>query len=226
MEFKHLTKETDFNTLEMSKLAWDVYCYGKPYRVYRIEGYMHTQGGKWGENCYWAFPRDEQPSYENAVMFEGNVCNWSLNVKQSNSFKEKWGETRMRSSFGFEILRNGKVFYSFGANDMDYGIAKARKLMVEINEHPICFNEIDYHLEIVGRKIYWREQPAIIKSYSMNGNLWIVPDGIPRFKKCSYEDSVTEYMDDEDYEDGIAEDLFAPSIYWFRKRDYSTQGEV
>jgi hypothetical protein len=220
-EFKLIEKDTDFSKLPMRKLSWDTYVKGVPYDVYDIEGYIHTEGGTWGENSYWAFPRGEVPSYENAYEFMGHICNWSFKVDSNNYYKSKWGEDSIRSNYFFEILRNDKVFYSFSTNNLDYGIAKVRKLMIEIPEHPIPFNEQNFQNQIIGRKIYWREQPAIIQSYSMNGNLFIVPDGIPSFKKCAYEDNVNEYMSDDEDREGIAEDIFAPSIYWFRNRDYN-----
>ena len=48
---------------------WDVYINDKPYYVVRIEGFVHTIGGKYGENDLWAYPRDEEPTYKNLIEF-------------------------------------------------------------------------------------------------------------------------------------------------------------
>jgi hypothetical protein len=211
----------------MSHVGWDVVCYDERYAVYRIDGYNHSIGGKWGENCYWACPMKEKPAYDNLVQFSGTVCSWGMKVENKNTLKIKWEDTEMRSNYRFVITRNDEDFYSFGANDLDWGLSRARQLLFKVQEHPIDFNSRAFMLDIRGRKIYWREQPAIIKSYSMCGNLWIVPDGVPRFKKCAYDDAVDEYMgaDDDIGEDaGIAEDIFSESIYWFRSKEYGKEG--
>lgn len=221
-EIKTIKKETDFSSLKISKMGWDTYCYGKYYDVYRIDGYNHSIGGKWGENCLWACPMDEKPSYDNLIQFSGEPCSWGINIKATSNIKTKWEDTEMRSTFICEIIRNDKVFYSFNANDMDYGLTKARQILFNLNEHPINFNGRNFEKELIGRKIYWREQPATIVSYSMNGNLIIKPATNNPFKKCCYDDNVEEDMniDDDEFDGDIAEDLLAPSIYWFRSNNY------
>jgi hypothetical protein len=221
-QIKTLKKDTDFTNLKLRKVGWDTYCKGISYDVYSIEDFYHSIGGRWGENNYWACPHNEIPTYDNLVEFSGEPCCWGILLQSNNYLKTKY-DTEMRHNYRAIITRNDESFYTFGANNSDFALTKARQLLFTIQEHPIEFNQRYYEKDIINRKIYWREQPAIIKSYCIDGNLRIVPDGIKVFKKCSYNDNVTEDMDmydDTDDDGGIAEDLFAPSIYWFRNKDY------
>ena len=181
------------NLKHIKKLNWDTYIRGVYYDVYRINEYIHSIGGQWGEDCYWACKRGETPSYKNLVEFTGHVCSWSLLIEETNYLKTKYEETEIRNSIHVKILRNDKVFYSFTVRDFEYGYAKARKLMIEIPEHPISFNEIDFENQIIGREILWRGQKCKIIEYSMNENLIIEPINN---KEC------------------IAEDIFSEQINW------------
>ena len=49
---------------KVKPLDWDVEIKGRPYYVVRLKGFIHTIGGKWGENEFWAYPRDEEPCYD------------------------------------------------------------------------------------------------------------------------------------------------------------------
>ena len=50
-------------------MDWDVVINGIPHYVVRIEGYVHTIGGRYGENDLWAYPRDKAPTYDTLVEF-------------------------------------------------------------------------------------------------------------------------------------------------------------
>jgi len=221
--FKLISKETDFENLKMYMIGWDAFCKGTNLDVYQIDGYMHTQGGKWGENCYWACPRGEKPTYENLHQFNGEPCSWGFRVESSNYYKSKYGDQEIRHSYVMKIIRNDWVFYTFGAHNLDWGISRIRQLLFQISEHAIEFHAKDFEKSIVGRKIYWKEQPAVITSYSRDGNLVIAPAGKKSFDlPCYNDDEVSEEIQAE-LED-IVEDLFAPSIYWFRHK--LMEGEV
>ena len=88
-QFKHVTKETDLSIIK-HPLPWDVVIHGRPYYVVKLDGYVHTIGGRWGDNDYWAYPRDEEPSYENLVEFEADdpVC-WGITYQPHLYMKSK-----------------------------------------------------------------------------------------------------------------------------------------
>ena len=70
-DIKVIHKDTDISKLKIRRLSWDVWVKDIPYYVVRIEGYVHTIGGKWGDNNLWMHPRNEEPTYENLVEFNG-----------------------------------------------------------------------------------------------------------------------------------------------------------
>jgi hypothetical protein len=217
-DIKVLKKDTDFSKIKMYKMNWDTLIYNDLYDVYRVEGYIHSIGGRMGENDLWACKRGEIPTYQNMLQFSGEACCWGFSMSSRNYMKVKWGDTDVRHSYTFTITRNGVEFYTFGAHDIDFGISKVRQILFKISEHPIAFHMVDFEKEIIGRKIYWREQPAIIESYSVNGNLVIIPDGIPNFRRPAHTDKIDEFMCEED--GTVVDDLFTDSIYWFRSTDY------
>lgn len=211
VEIKLINNKTFEKDVNMDELKWDAMCKDMKLTVYKIHGYYHTIGGKYGNNDYWACKRGVVPSYETLVEFDGEACQWGFSVNENNYAKYKWNEHSVERNIITKIYRNGKVFYEFGSNNMDYSIAKVRKLLFEIHEHPICFSEIDYEKQIIGRKIIWNKVPCIIKSYSINHNLEIIPN----LKKTTLEEfhkTLSHYDDNENY---IMEDLFAESIFWF-----------
>lgn len=213
-EIRLIEKDTDLSELNMSKMNWDVNVKGIPYQIVRIEGYVHSIGGGKGNNDYWAYPLGEAPSYENLVEFSGHSCRWSFKVEENNYLKSKWGETEILGNCKCTIYRNDEKFYElFGS--FDYCIAKAQVLIIELQSggHPICFNHRGYEKEIVDRKIYWNDQPAIIERYLKGSCRVIIKSVDPNgFKPLSWMD------DEDDYEDKfeIVDDLLQAKIDWFR----------
>ena len=55
-------------------------------------------------------------------------------------------------------------------------------MITEFSEHPLELNAIDFDHKAVGRKVWWRGEPAIVESF-ISGQACVIlkPDGIPRF---------------------------------------------
>lgn len=167
VEMKYLSKDTDFSTLEMHKVNWDVVINGTPYQVYDIPGYVHTIGGRWGNNSYWCKPLldGEEPSYKNMIQFNSEPVNWGLKVCDRSYIRRKYDDT-IEHTISCEIYRNGELFYTVGANDFEYAIHKARTLMIsEICEGPINFIKRDYEYDILGHEITHKGKPYTIVDF-------------------------------------------------------------
>ena len=147
------------------------------------------------------------------MEFSGNVCNWGISIDESNYYKYKYDEKEILRSIKVKIMRNGKEFYSFVVNDFDYGLVKARKLLFEIQEHPISFSSINYENEIIGRKIYFDKMPCIIGSYTVGNDRVIIKPDLSCMKMEGWHKNLDGYFEGEE---SIPEDLFASSINWFR----------
>lgn len=194
-EIRLIDKNTDIKKLPIKPTDWDVVFRGIPYYVARIEGYIHTIGGKWGNNDYWCWPRDEEPSYENIIEFNSDhvVC-WGINYSESFYQKNKWDESSLEGTSGAMITRNGQDFY-FVNGTMDYSINKAKLLITKLNEGmAINFNSINYVKEIVNREILYKGIPAIIRRW-VSGQGYII---IEYTGPDKYENFILDYWNCDD----------------------------
>ena len=208
-DIKWIDQSIDYKKLV--PLKWDATVNGKPYNVYHLEGYYHTIGSRYDD--YWCCPADEKPCYAN---MRGYICDscveWGVQV--TDRHYNNWKHDCVEDYINTIITRNGETFYEFKTHDMNYSFAKAQTLLMQIKEHPLWFSERDFDKKLIGRKIWWREQPAIITSY-VKGQCCIMvkPDGIKSFTKPAYYD---EYEWDP-YEEEVKLDcLEATDIWWFR----------
>lgn len=190
---------------------WDAYIDGKPYDVYNIYGFIHTIGGNYGNNSLWACPRGEEPTYENLIAFDAHPVNYSISIEEVSFLNVKRDEIRADQSYKTFIRRNGKNFYSFYCNKMDYGLAKAQVLIAEINEHPISFHFINFKEQIINRKIFWNEIPAVIVGFHGNEPCRIVIK-----MRGKGQSSVTTDVTD----------VFDKRIDWFREYEYPIDSEL
>lgn len=206
LNFKYIEPTTDLSIAQ--KMGWDVVSQGTEMEVYRIPGHFHTFGGRWGNNCYWACPRNEKPSYENLIQFEGHIISWGIVVEEANFF----GDDNVRRSHTCYITRNGKKFYPVTTGDLDHGLANARKILFDIQEGPIDVNSYNFAEKLIGRKVFYYDQPAIVKRYNDGQGTIIVESetGKPFISP--------NYMPDlfESDETTSCVELFSKSIYWFR----------
>lgn len=166
-DIKLISKDTDLSTVHMHYVNWDVEIRGIPYKVYDLEGYVHTIGGRWGNNSYWACPRNADPTTANLIPFSGSACSWSIRLDEANCLHHSGlNGTSIERTMDVQILRNGQLFYSVGARDMDYAYAKAYSLLVELQEGVVNYNCYDYiRKEILGRHIWWKGNPYTLGWY-------------------------------------------------------------
>lgn len=213
-EIKLVTKDTNISTLSMHKFNWDVQINRVDYQVVQIDGYVHSIGGRRGINDLWMYPRGAEPTYENLVEFscDGSGVCWGIRFEPKNYFKCKWDETEAFTSGGAMITRNGEDFYFCGA-----GIDEARYMLMQIDDHPIGFHEYKFNENVVGRKVWWRSEPAVVSKWigGQDARLVISPDGIDAFR-VPPEFEAEEGPDY--YEDGVVvTTAFDSHIWWFRE---------
>ena len=206
-----IDEETDLSIIQ--KYNWDIDVKGFKYHVCRVPEYYHSIGGKYGNNNLWCYPREEEPSFNNLLQFNGSPVRWGVVIDDSNYIKHKWGEGEILHTHWVSITRNGEEFYSFACGGLGYGMAKAQVLIARLEDHPISFNDIDFEAQIIGRKIWWHESPGIIRRY-IKGQacVMIEPDGIEKFPRPS------SYRDDDPYGEDIdiKAEIFDNNIWWFR----------
>lgn len=216
-EIKLINKDTDIQSLKMSKIDWDVVINEREYQMVRIEGYVHSIGGRFTENNVWLYPRDEEPSYENLIEYsgfnEGGIC-WGIKYEPRYYTKTKYDETECRRTSGAMITRNGKDFYL--SNSMDEAIYIINR---KLGDHPLNLHEYKFDKKMIGRKVWWRSEPGVITSWIGNGQACVIiePDGIDKFTTPA---EFAEEDGDMYYEDGFVKaDIFDNHIWWFRDED-------
>ena len=188
--------------------------YNKPYQVISIAGHCHTLGGRWGDNDYYAYPRDEEPTIENLLEFNGSPCSWGMIASNSHYVLNKWDESSIESGQSITITRNGAPFYT------THGIFHALDLLeyLKANEHPLDLQEYEFDKKMIGRKVWWKGQRAIIDHY-IRGQACVIlkPDSAMNVFHCPEEYKGDDIRWDSEDEDSIKEDIFSKSIGWFRE---------
>ena len=195
--------------------------------VVRVEGRPHSSGGRWGLNDYYAYPVDPEcphryrGDFNEYLMFGGHAICWGIRTSDVNTVKHKWGEVRVNGRCNTWITLNGEDLLHV-PGDMDYAISKARALIVDLSEKGIAnFAEADWERKLVGSKIYYRDQPAIVTQVCPGLDLIINPVGMDKFDPPAYVKNDLEYGDLtalDDYEGrDIKVEYLSENITWYRQ---------
>lgn len=219
----------------LTRLDWDIIVGDTPYFGYRFSPdleYYEKETEKLGDlvnnyDRWFVCERDcpEDKIIENLVLADKKDMGvrWKFEIEDTSYVKTKWEDSDLRTNCKLSIYRNNKLFYSDLCGDYQYGIARAQQLIQEWNNHPLWLHEIDFDKKMVGRKVYFRDDPAIIDHFCWgDADVWLVPDkeaGCEKFKKPAYEEN-----DHDDgwpdtwyeYEDGLRVPLTSKDIWWFR----------
>ena len=232
-EIQLIDEKIDVSKLELIPYDWDIDVNGVKYDLYRIPGFAHTIGGKYGIYDLWACPRGETPTNKNLIEYRSyHACRWGFRVNANHYIKTKWDETSINSRVVCTITRNDKDFYTFNTRDIDYAIAKAQTLLVELSEFPISFHSKNYIGKIIGRKIYYNHTPAIITRLieedldliinTEDGYEFPIPihmlkciNNLSKEEQNVYFNEIQEWKD-EGCNIEIKDSLFSENIWWFR----------
>lgn len=150
--------------------------------------------------------------------FSGHMLRRKVVIEEYNRFKEShYSGDEIRGGCRVQIFFDDFPAYEFFCNDTAWGFARAQVLMVELLESgPDEFWTPEGRQRLIGRKVYWRDQPGIITSvFADQGAVMIAPDGKEAFNPPAYE---LEEDGPSFWEPGpIKEDILSRQIWWFRK---------
>lgn len=213
IQIKLIDKDTDISSLEMKKYDWDLVVCGVPYQLVEIPGYVHSieySFGRESANCMWAYPLNEEPTYENLSEYtiKEPVC-WGIVYNPYHDLSYSWEDSEICRCNECYVTRNGERF-----SDSVHSIQAAQMLINQFQNHPIDFGSRNYENEILGRKVWWRSEPGIITSFIKDQACVIIePDGIEKFS------TPAEFKNDDIIhdEDDIKADVFDSHIWWFRE---------
>jgi len=197
----------------------------------------HCIGGKYQNNNYYAYPLyretnpypekrtiredaeyelwDEGPTRDNLIDFNGSAPSWSVAFEETNYFRK--GE--IREGGKCTIFRNGEKFYEVGGREMIYGLSRAQSVLMQLQEHPLNFFSRNWKKELIGRKVWYQTDPAIVESIIEDqGCVILKPDEdcVPIFQPSPWqvEDDGTMMFDDENTS-AKCEYLYE-KVGWFR----------
>ena len=216
MEFRSPKTNDDLKNLKVYNWDATIGIAHKPMLVGRLDGFMHTSGGKWGENCFYCWPREEKPTIDNITPYDGDGgASWGVEYRETQHYNNHMGDIYVETSGCTVITRNGIDFYTVRGK-LDYSMPKAISIMKEINEGPINFNEIEYaNNDIIGRKILYKNYPGIITLWCEGQGCIIVEyDGDPEYK----EDAIRLWNNGLDDDDSIKLDIIGydhSDIDWY-----------
>lgn len=214
---RSIEKDTDLSFLR-KPIGWDLEINGEPFDVYSVPGYYHTIGGRYGNNDYWCCPAGVKPTYKNLIGFCGEAPTWGIVYEQGNYIKSKWSYTEVRRSGNCYITRNDKKFYEIDGRDMDYCLAKAQYYLVQLQEHFISFGLREWKKELIGRKIWFYNDPAIVERVIEDqGCVWIKPDSIECFTRHAWDTNEEDDHWYEEFKDGCKIDYLDKNTQWMRK---------
>jgi len=219
-EIKSLTAEAIGNAVLVS---WDYVdiASSKQYDIYRIPECYHSIGGEYGENDYYVCDRDITPSIDNLIAYSGprGGVQWGITVNQQAYNKNKWNNSSIQYTWVGIITRNGTEIYSQRSYDMNYLLSKLQTKLSEIQEFglPVSIFERDWEQKIVGSKVWYNDEPGIVKRVAHNLTVFIEPDGIGCFKcpQSWIRDNMLN-MWDEDYADGLSVEFDSENLQWYR----------
>ena len=188
---------------------WDVTVENEPYVAGTLEG------DEPGSDLLWCWPRGEMPTRENLLEYElDEPVSWGLSYDEKHVRIKRKGQPVARSIRRTVITRNGKLFYTV-MGKASCSIPKALVLLEKIQHHPLGFDEMGFAERMIGRKIWWHSQKAIITRY-LPGECSIiaVPDGTSCF-------SIPREISEDPEMEGVLREiridcLEDPGVFWYR----------
>lgn len=229
-EIKLIDKDTDLSKV-LHPVPWDAHINGFPYQVYCVyednkDGtiyYNHSIGGRFGENHYWAIPREESLHWSHFIEFNGKPCCWGFNVRSINTVKSKFDECRAEHKYVIDIIRNDEVFNTILAHDLFYGVSKANILITEYQEHPLYLNEFEYDKKMIGREVQYHGIPCKITHYFKGqAAVLLTPtneEDIEKFYSPGYntdDEYIEDYYEEAKMSGGLKVEIDSKNIWWWK----------
>lgn len=148
------------------------------------------------------------------VGFDGHRVELDVQIETRNYLKESHlSGDEVRKGGSGKIIADGEVVYEFFLRDAQWGLIKAHQLIGELSEHSSSWLMKAEREKLVGRKVFYREVPAIITRLIADQGCVIVSteDGRP-FPAPVW----SEADDDGEREPEVKVEVIDPNIWWHR----------
>lgn len=152
--------------------------------------------------------------------FDGHRLLHEIRFKDYNYLKtSELSGNQVRKGGQCDILINGVVVESFFYRDVQWAMSEAQHKLRNIHDFPVRLWDKRDRENLIGRKVYYREMPAIItRCIEDQACVIIEPDGNDKFPMAPFEiedakEGGTIY---DEYETSIKESIYSPHIWWWR----------
>lgn len=155
--------------------------------------------------------------------FDGHRLLHEIRFRDYNYVKESHlSGDEVRKGGVCEIVINGLTCSSFFYRDIEWALLSARERLAKLHDHPIQIWDEDVRKSLIGRKVYYREFPAVVTMLIEDqGCVILEPDHPDRthFPPCPWEleDAKDGDLVDMSENDRAKVELDSPHIWWWRK---------
>jgi hypothetical protein len=153
--------------------------------------------------------------------FDGHRLLHEIEFKDHNYLKQSGlSGDEVRKGGTCTIKINGLVCASFFYRDVSHALLRAHHVLDTVHDHPIHIWDPEEREKLVGRKIYYRERPAVVERLiGDQGCVIIRPEYETTFPLSPYE--IEDSKNGEFYKDDdggrVKVELHSPHIWWWRK---------
>ena len=110
---------------------------------------------------------------------------WGFRIKENSYIKCKWDDELFRTNVPYVITRNDEDFIEGGSNSLENAYIRVMSTINDLKDAPmpVSTGEIDWDKNLIGAKVWFDDQPAIVQSV-YKSEVWLVPDNeyIEKFK--------------------------------------------
>jgi hypothetical protein len=180
--------------------------------AYGLPNELNREPNGW----FWADCSTEEGTPQWSHFIGNDVC-VDVSIRSWNERKiDGWkGFDEIQGHCSAVISFNRIPVWEVSGSDILHVITKVHNDIPKLlDHHPLrdfIFGDVE---AIVGRKVYWRDQPAVITSFigdqgcvilKADPGPWIMPAW-----------RVEDYLTHSDYEDDVKTNILDPNIWWFR----------
>jgi len=143
--------------------------------------------------------------------FSGHRLLWRVEIKEYNYFKEsQYSGAEIRPGCTIMIFVNDDQIYETFHRNIESSLLEAHNLIRQLKDCCVDFWTKEDRQKLIGRKVFWRSTPAIVRSVITDqGCVILVPDGISEFPS-------PPWREDDDENDSVKAEILDNNIWWFR----------
>jgi hypothetical protein len=149
-----------------------------------------------------------------AIGFSGHRLLLGVNLQSHNYMKESGlsGDEVRKGGTG-QILSDGEVVFEFFFRDIGWALRHAGEIIDKLSDGSADWLIKERREALVGRKVFYREHPAIIRSLIVHQGCMMLgtEDG------SAFPPPVWRDRDDDDGEPEVKVEVVDPLIWWWRE---------